>query len=222
MKLHGACHCGAIAFRLDWPDAPDPLPVRACTCSFCTARGARWTGHASATLTVTLADPALRSRYRFGTETATFHVCARCGGVPVVTGEDAGRRVAVVNANTLHGLDPARLLAQPVSFDGEDAATRVARRARKKALASRNVTINNLLPGPFETDRLRITLEGSAKATGQPLDVITEARRQANPAARFGRPEEFGATAAFLCSAHAGYLNGQNILLDGGAYPGTF
>lgn len=85
-----------------------------------------------------------------------------------------------------------------------------------------NVTINNLLPGPFETDRLRHTAEGQAKATGKTVDEILAARRATNPAGRFGQPDEFGAACAFLCSQWAGYITGQNILMDGGAYPGTF
>jgi 3-oxoacyl-[acyl-carrier protein] reductase len=84
-----------------------------------------------------------------------------------------------------------------------------------------NVTINNLLPGPFETDRLRKTMEGGAKAAGRSIDDEMAARRQTNPAGRFGDPEEFGAACAFLCSAYAGYMTGQNVLLDGGAYAGT-
>lgn len=86
----------------------------------------------------------------------------------------------------------------------------------------KNVTINNLLPGPFDTDRLRATFEGAAKATGKDINTLIAARRDANPAKRFGTPAEFGAFCAFLCSAHAGYMTGQNILLDGGVYPGTF
>ena len=86
----------------------------------------------------------------------------------------------------------------------------------------KNVTINNLLPGPFETDRLWSTFEASAKSTGQPIDGLITARRNANPAKRFGTPEEFGSVCAFMCSVHAGYMTGQNILLDGGAFPGTF
>jgi len=86
----------------------------------------------------------------------------------------------------------------------------------------KNVTINNVLPGPFETDRLWSTFEASAKSTGLPLDELITARRNANPAKRFGTSAEFGAVCAFLCSVHAGYMTGQNILLDGGAYPGTF
>jgi 3-oxoacyl-[acyl-carrier protein] reductase len=84
------------------------------------------------------------------------------------------------------------------------------------------VTINALLPGPFDTDRLRGTMVGAAKASGQTIDAVLEARRKQNPAGRFGTAEEFGAMCAFLCSVHAGYITGQNILMDGGAYPGTF
>jgi 3-oxoacyl-[acyl-carrier protein] reductase len=85
-----------------------------------------------------------------------------------------------------------------------------------------NVTINNLLPGPFETDRLRANLEFNAKKAGKTAEELRRVRTEANPAARFGTIEEFGDACAYLCSAQAGYLTGQNLLLDGGAYPGTF
>ncbi len=90
-----------------------------------------------------------------------------------------------------------------------------------RQVAKHNVTINGLLPGPFETDRLRSLFTAASKSTGQPIDQVAEARRKANPAERFGTAEEFGAACAFLCSVHAGYIVGQNILLDGGAFPGT-
>ena len=92
--------------------------------------------------------------------------------------------------------------------------------ARKTVL--KNVTINALLPGPFDTDRLRVTMAGAAQSSGQSIEAIVEARRMQNPAQRFGTAEEFGAACAFLCSVHAGYITGQNLLMDGGAYPGTF
>ncbi len=91
----------------------------------------------------------------------------------------------------------------------------------RSSLAASGVTINNLLPGPFETDRLNKTLEGAAQKSGQSLEAVRTARMAANPARRFGQPAEFGATCAFLCSSHAGYINGQNILMDGGAFNGT-
>src|SRR5213595_2089502 len=96
----------------------------------------------------------------------------------------------------------------------------VAGVARK--VARHNVTINNLLPGSFDTDRLRGNLELRAKTSGKPVEEVAQAARDANPSGRFGTPAEFGALCAYVCSVHAGYLTGQNILLDGGAYPGTF
>jgi 3-oxoacyl-[acyl-carrier protein] reductase len=85
-----------------------------------------------------------------------------------------------------------------------------------------NVTINNILPGPFDTDRLRTTIGGAAKASGRSLEEVVRERQAANPAGRFGTIEEFGAACAFLCGAQAGFITGQNLLLDGGAFPGTF
>ncbi len=84
------------------------------------------------------------------------------------------------------------------------------------------MTVNNLLPGPFDTDRLRSTLVGAAQKSGRSVDAVMDERRQLNPTRRFGSVEEFGALCAFVCSAQAGYLTGQNLLIDGGAYPGTF
>jgi len=98
----------------------------------------------------------------------------------------------------------------------------VAGVARQPKLASRNVTINGLLPGPFDTDRLRGTMAGAAAKTGRPMDELLAERRLLNPTHRFGTADEFGAVAAFLCSQHAAYITGQNMLIDGGAYPGTF
>ncbi|HYN11012.1 MAG TPA: SDR family oxidoreductase [Burkholderiales bacterium] len=85
-----------------------------------------------------------------------------------------------------------------------------------------NVTINNLLPGPFETDRLRSNLEFNAKKTGKSVEELRKGRTEANPAGRFGTIEEFGDACAYLCSAQAGYITGTNLLMDGGLYPGTF
>ena len=85
-----------------------------------------------------------------------------------------------------------------------------------------NVTINCLLPGSFDTRRLQLSIETAATRKGiAPAGLRTE-RQQAIPARRFGEPAEFGAACAFLCSAHAGYITGQNLLLDGGAFPGAF
>ena len=96
----------------------------------------------------------------------------------------------------------------------------VAGLARKTV--SQNVTINNLLPGPFATDRLSATLQAGANMSGRSYETVEAEWKAQNPAGRFGDPMEFGPACAFLCSRHAGYINGQNLLLDGGAYPGTF
>jgi 3-oxoacyl-[acyl-carrier protein] reductase len=88
-------------------------------------------------------------------------------------------------------------------------------------VARHNVTINNLLPGPFATDRQVAISAAASKASGKSPEEETAARMAANPAGRFGRAEEFGAACAFLCSAQAGFIVGQNILLDGGAFNST-
>jgi 3-oxoacyl-[acyl-carrier protein] reductase len=84
-----------------------------------------------------------------------------------------------------------------------------------------NVTINGLLPGPFDTERLRGNFLFNAKKLGKTVEELTKARADANPAKRFGTTEEFGDACAFLCSANAGFITGQNLLMDGGAFPGT-
>ncbi len=96
----------------------------------------------------------------------------------------------------------------------------VAGLSRKTVL--HNVTINNLLPGAFDTDRLKSNFVSSAKAAGSTPEAMREARLAAQPAGRFGNAEEFGELCAFLCGAQAGFMTGQNFLIDGGAYPGTF
>jgi 3-oxoacyl-[acyl-carrier protein] reductase len=96
----------------------------------------------------------------------------------------------------------------------------VAGVARK--FADKNVTINNLLPGSFDTQRLRGGFAAASKQTGKPESAFAAAAMAEIPAKRFGTPEELGETCAFMCSVHAGYLTGQNILLDGGAYPAAF
>ena len=98
----------------------------------------------------------------------------------------------------------------------------VAGLSRQSKLASRNVTINNLLPGFFDTDRIRTTMANAAAKSGKSIDEMLDTRRATIPARRLGTAEEFGAACAFLCSVHGSYITGQNWLLDGGGYPGTF
>ena len=92
----------------------------------------------------------------------------------------------------------------------------------RSSLAAQGVTINNLLPGAFDTDRIQSLMQGTSEKTGQSMQSVADARRKNIPAGRFGTPEEFGAICAFLCSVHAGYMTGQNVLADGGAFSGTF
>ena len=87
-------------------------------------------------------------------------------------------------------------------------------------VAEHNVTINNVLPGQFDTDRLRSNHARFAQASGRDPGQLREGARKQIPAKRFGDPAEFGAACAFLCSASAGFITGQNLLLDGGQYPG--
>jgi 3-oxoacyl-[acyl-carrier protein] reductase len=91
-----------------------------------------------------------------------------------------------------------------------------------RSVAASNVTINFLLPGAFETDRLRSNIETVAKKKGVSLDAARKERIATVPAGRLGDPAEFGAACAFLCSAQAGYITGQNLLIDGGVFPGAF
>ncbi len=91
-----------------------------------------------------------------------------------------------------------------------------------RTVAPANVTINFLLPGPFDTDRLRSNNQNTATKRGIPLEQAEKERMSTVPAKRFGRPDEFGAACAFLCSDHAGFITGQNILMDGGIFPGAF
>jgi hypothetical protein len=130
MSIRGRCHCGNLSFELDWRGDPAEIPARACGCSFCLRHGNVWTSHPGSRLTVAVGDAALLSRYAFGTGTATFHLCGRCGVVPVVTSEIEGRVYAVVNVNTFEGVEASRLRRASADFEGEETGARLARRKR--------------------------------------------------------------------------------------------
>ena len=130
MLLNGKCHCGNIAFVLEWPGDVPEIPARACGCTFCVKHGGVWTSNPQSRLAVTIRDPALVSKYAFGSGTATFHVCSRCGAVPVVTSEIERRLHAVVNVNALEHIDPAWLRRGSADFEGESVEARLARRQR--------------------------------------------------------------------------------------------
>lgn len=130
MKIHGACHCGNISFDLDWQPEPSEIPARACTCSFCRKHGGLWTSNPGGALEVRIAEPSHVSRYEFGSRTAQFHICTRCGAVPVVTSRIDGKLYAVVSVNAFEDVEPSMLRPGPASFEGEEEGTRLARRKR--------------------------------------------------------------------------------------------
>lgn len=130
MLIHGKCHCGNISFSLSWEPDPARIPARACTCSFCVKHGGVWTSYPGGALKVVVEDPSLVSTYAFGTKTAEFHVCSRCGIVPLVTSRIDDHLYAVVSVNAFEDVDPTLLDRAPVSFDGEEEGSRLARRQR--------------------------------------------------------------------------------------------
>jgi 3-oxoacyl-[acyl-carrier protein] reductase len=91
-----------------------------------------------------------------------------------------------------------------------------------RQVAARNVTINNLLPGIFDSDAQHRHIRGMLEGSGKTFDQVFRERAAASTAKRYGDPAEFGAYCAFLCSAHAGYITGQSLLIDGGSFPGAF
>jgi hypothetical protein len=130
MLMRGSCHCGNITFSLTWEPDPTEIAARACTCSFCVKHGGVWTSSPGGALRVRVEEPALESKYVFGTRTAEFHVCARCGAVPVVTSLVDDMLYGVVNVNALEGVDPALLRRTTANLDGEGTDSRLARRKR--------------------------------------------------------------------------------------------
>ena len=129
-QIQGSCHCGNVRFELAWPGDATTIPARRCGCTFCQKHGGVWTSNPAGTLSVRIARPAQVSRYEFGTGTAEFLVCSRCGAVPLVTSRIEGTLFAVVNVNTFDRVDPARITIAPASFDGEEVGDRLARRQR--------------------------------------------------------------------------------------------
>jgi hypothetical protein len=130
MNITGGCHCGNLTLTLDWPGEAAGIPARACDCSFCTRHGCVWTSHPDADLVIAARVGALVSNYSFATRTAAFHICARCGIVPVSTCRIETGLYAVVNVNTLHNLAASSLMKSPAHLQEEDIHTRLARRQR--------------------------------------------------------------------------------------------
>ena len=128
VRIFGACHCGNIRFDLGWPGSELEIHVRKCGCTFCQKHGGAWTSHSESELAVRAKDPALVSKYRFGTRTADFHVCSVCGVVPFVLSEIDNRQYAVVNVNTFGDTGRFSFSASATDFDGEGTGSRLERR----------------------------------------------------------------------------------------------
>ncbi|MGH8397015.1 MAG: GFA family protein [Gammaproteobacteria bacterium] len=130
MLIHGKCHCGNISFSLLWEPDPIEIPARACTCSFCTRNGGVWASDPKGALKIAIKESSLVSRYAFGTKTAEFLICVRCGVVPLVISRIDGQHYAVVNVSTFDGIDQSLLGYASVNVESEDEVTRLARRKR--------------------------------------------------------------------------------------------
>ena len=128
MRIEGKCHCGNISFALRWPGDGVEIPIRVCGCTFCIKHGGAWTSHRDAELMAEIRDDTLVSKYRFGTSTADFYVCARCGAVPFVISAIDARLYAVVNVNTFEGINRSSLVQTTANFDGEGTGDRLERR----------------------------------------------------------------------------------------------
>ena len=130
MLILGRCHCKNIEFSLTWEPDPAEIQVRVCGCSFCVKHGGVWTSNPGGALEVVVKTPTLVSKYSFGTRTAEFHICARCGTVPVATSRIDDHLYAIVNANAFENVDQSLLKHAPTNFDGEGTDSRLARRKR--------------------------------------------------------------------------------------------
>ena len=135
--------------------------------------------------------------------------------------------VAAARATSLHVAPRANATTVPMWIATIPAMLKSFPKSRlvggvARTVADKNVTINNILPGAFDTDRLRGTLSKMAEQKGKSIGEVAAERIAGISARRFGNPDEFGAACAFLCSTHAGYITGQNLLIDGGTFNGAF
>lgn len=130
IPIEGSCHCRNIQFVLLWPESSTEVPVRECGCTFCRKHSGSWTSHRSAELSVAINDLSSVSKYRFGTKTADFYICATCGVAPFVISELEKRQYAVVNVNTFESSVGLSFSNTSTNFDGEDTGSRLDRRKR--------------------------------------------------------------------------------------------
>jgi hypothetical protein len=127
MLIRGGCHCGNISFSVTWEPDPAQIPARACTCSFCSKHGGVWTSNPRGALRIVIKDPALVSKYTFGSGNAVFHTCARCGIVPAVTSKIDDRLYGVVSVNAFENVDQSLIRRESADFEGEQNEARLAR-----------------------------------------------------------------------------------------------
>ena len=127
--IQGRCHCGNLQYSLAWPSLDAPV-LRACGCDYCSRHSALWTSHPAAPVTLNIADPSLLLPYRFGTASADFLVCLRCGVLTLTRCELPDGLRTVVNANTFENLPLTHCPRVATDFDGEDREQRLARRQR--------------------------------------------------------------------------------------------
>ena len=130
IPIDSGCHCGNITLKIAWPASAAEIHKRRCGCSFCRKHGGVWTSHRGARLTVSVGDPKTLTKYRFGTATADFYVCSRCGIVPIVVCEIDNANFAVVNVNAFEPNDAVTFTESATDFDGEDTGSRLERRKR--------------------------------------------------------------------------------------------
>ena len=126
----GGCHCSNVRYVYAAPRPPAEWSVRRCTCSHCVRFGARWTSGPGTVLEVTVLNASLLHRYEFGTRTAQFLRCGKCGVLVIASAQADGRQIAVLNVNTLDGADEESFAVGDTDFDDENLDGRLERRAR--------------------------------------------------------------------------------------------
>lgn len=130
VSIRGGCHCGNIRFELEWPKSEAVIPVRKCSCDFCSKHGGAWTSHSASGLVVNIDDASTLSRYSFATKTAEFFVCTSCGVVPLVVSEIDEKLYAVVNVNSFEDAESLAFSSSATDFGGETKDSRLQRRER--------------------------------------------------------------------------------------------
>lgn len=144
MQIKGGCHCGNIRFVLQWPDSDAGIAVRNCSCTFCQKHAGAWTSHRGSALVAQVEEISAVSKYRFGTRSADFYVCATCGIVPFVTSEIDDQLYAVVNVNSFEDVSDLTFTKSSTDFDGEKIGSRLERRKRNWISS---VRISTAVPG---------------------------------------------------------------------------